>query len=144
MIISNRLNSWLNDSYKGDWIPTNYTIKIHMMNVEKQRKRRKNHLWTCSAAWLLAVDDEPVLPFSSPLSAGGDTPHLPSDSVGSITLTDPSVNPTANWFASWGCAATTTGDTAWLLRTSKINMVSTQGFQECRKRERDLSATYEM
>ena len=77
------------------------------------------YLWTWSGAWLLVVDDDPVLPFSIPLSTGGVTPHFPSDSEGSITLTAPSVNPTANWFGSCGCAATTSGYTAWLLQNSK-------------------------
>lgn len=58
--------------------------------------------------WLL-VDDDVVRLFSIPLSTGGDTPHFPSDSEGSITLTDPSVNPIANWLGSRGCAATTCG-----------------------------------
>lgn len=66
--------------------------------------------------WLLVVDDEAVLPFRIPLSIGGLIPHFPSDSVGSITLTDPSVDPMANWFGSNGCVATTSGYAAWLLQ----------------------------
>jgi len=69
--------------------------------------------------WLLVVDDDVVLPFSTPLSTGGLVPHFPSDSVGSITLTDPSVNPKANWFGSSGCVATTSGYTVWLLQKNK-------------------------
>lgn len=77
--------------------------------------------------WLLVVDDEAVLPFRIPLSIGGLTPHFPSDSVGSITLTDPSDNPMANWFGSNGCVATTSGYIAWLLHkfeTTKRNVIS--------------------
>lgn len=66
--------------------------------------------------WLLAADDDAVLPFSIPLSIGGLDPHFPSDSDGSITFTDPSVNPIAIWLGSCGCAPTTSGYTDWLLQ----------------------------
>lgn len=88
-----------------------YNRQVNTLQKEGETKFNKNQCWNP----LVAVDDEPALPFNNPLSAGGDTPHLLSDSVGSITLTDPSINPTANWFGSWGCAATTTGYTDWLL-----------------------------
>lgn len=78
------------------------------------------HLWSCSGAGLLAMEGEAVLPFCIPLSTGTATPHFPSDSDGSITLTDPSVIPTANWFGSCGCAVTTSGDRVWLLQSEKI------------------------
>lgn len=77
------------------------------------------HLWSCSEAGLLAMEGEAVLPFCIPLSTGTATPHFPSDSKGSITLTDPSVIPTANWFGSCGCAVTTSGDRVWLLQSEK-------------------------
>lgn len=51
---------------------------------------------------------------ADPFSAGGLTPHFPSDSSGSNTCTPPSVRPKANWFGSEGCAAITTGYTVVL------------------------------
>lgn len=74
---------------------------------------------------MLVVDDDAVLPFSNPLSIGGLEPHFPSDSVGSITFTDPSVNPTANWLGSNGFAATTSGCTDWLLHNSTTQIKKT-------------------
>lgn len=83
-------------------------------------KYNDSYRWAWSAVWLLVVDGDGALPFMIPLSIGGDDPHLPSDSLGSITLTDPSLNPTANWLGSSGWAAITRGYTAWLLQyTSK-------------------------
>lgn len=59
---------------------------------------KRYHRWSWSAAELLVVDDAVARTFctTTPLSAGIVTPHLPSDSKGSMTLTVPSVNPTAN------------------------------------------------
>lgn len=54
------------------------------------------YLWIWSAAGLLVADDVDVLPLGTPFSVGGVVPHFPSDSKGSITLTDPSESPTAN------------------------------------------------
>lgn len=48
---------------------------------------------------------------ADPFSDGGGTPHLPSDSSGSKTWTEPSDRPNANWFDSCGCAAITSGCT---------------------------------
>lgn len=66
------------------------------------------YLWACSdappAAVLLAA-----APLDDPFSAGGGIPHLPSDSSGSNTWTPPSDSPNANWFASCGWAAITSG-----------------------------------
>lgn len=87
------------------------------------------------------MDDDACLP----LSAGGVTPHFPSDSEGSMTLTDPSVKPTANWLWSCGCAATTNGYTAGLLHGSRsegqaYNKQNTdkclqlQGTKECKQK----------
>lgn len=56
------------------------------------------HLCNCSGVWLLVVDGEVLMMASE----GGTIPHLRSASVGSITLTDPSFKPTANWFGSCG------------------------------------------
>ncbi|RRT67853.1 hypothetical protein B296_00038854, partial [Ensete ventricosum] len=51
---------------------------------------------------------------ADPFSAGGLTPHFPSDSSGSNTCTPPSVRPKANWFGSDGCGAITAGYTVVL------------------------------
>lgn len=71
-----------------------------------------NHLWSCSEFELLVIEGEVVL-----LSADAETPHLPFGSMGSMTLIDPSDIPTANWFGSCGCAATTKGYILWLQKT---------------------------
>ena len=56
---------------------------------------------------------------ADPFSTGGGTPHFPSDSSGSNTLTSPSDSPTANWFGSCGCAAITNGYTGELHQHGK-------------------------
>jgi len=61
-----------------------------------------SYLCAWSGVRLLVIDVDAALPFNIPLSIGGLVPHLPSDSLGSITFTDPSVNPTANWLGSSG------------------------------------------
>jgi hypothetical protein len=75
-----------------------------------------NLIFVPDQGWLLAADDDAVLPFSIPLSIGGVDPHFPSDSDGSITITDPSVSPIAIWLGSCGCAPTTSGCAGWLLQ----------------------------
>lgn len=84
-------------------------IYTHTQTQDSLRKRvcigttrGSCHLCICSGVRLLVVEDDAVLPLNSPLSSGGAAPHFPSDSVGSRTLTDPSVKPMANWFGSWG------------------------------------------
>ena len=57
--------------------------------------------------------------FGDPFSTGGGTPHFPSDSSGSNTLTPPSVSPMANWFGSCGFAAITSGYTEELHQHGK-------------------------
>lgn len=57
-----------------------------------------------------------------PFSAGGESPHLPSDSKGSNTWTPPSVRPIANWFGLLGCAAITSGYTFALQKIGIYSM----------------------
>jgi hypothetical protein len=59
---------------------------------------------------------------ADPFSTGGGFPHFLSDSKGSNTKTPPSVSPRANWLASEGCAATTTG---WTLGLQEKNIKAT-------------------
>lgn len=72
------------------------------------------HLWGWSEA---EAPTEGVIGalLAEPFSTGGGRPHLPSDSRGSITWTEPSDRPNANWFDSCGCAAITSGWTLELL-----------------------------
>lgn len=102
---------------KGNWEPKIYTLIKIQHTVPS--KWKESHLCSWSGVWLLVIDEDPVLPLRIPLSTGGAVPHLPSASVGSITLTEPSVSPTANWLASCGWAATTSGYTAWLLQIAR-------------------------
>jgi hypothetical protein len=75
--------------------------------------------WGWSKATAGGAVVEGTLP-DAPFSAGGGTPHLPSDSRGSKTWTLPSVRPMANWLGSWGCAAIARGYTVELQKMNEV------------------------
>lgn len=70
------------------------------------------HPRTCSAEWLLMADDD------ASSSIGEVEPQPPPDSAGSMTLTEPSAKPTANWFCTCGFAAMTSGYRSSVLQYS--------------------------
>lgn len=70
------------------------------------------HPRICSAEWLLMVDDD------ASSSIGEAEPQPPPSSAGSMTLTEPSAKPTANWFCTCGFAAMTSGYRSSVLQYS--------------------------
>lgn len=113
---------WITSSEKR-WCPETDWTYLQREWASMQKKRESLWTWDHLCCWSdPAAPTEGVvgtLP-AEPFSMGGGTPHFPSDSRGSNTWTPPSDSPTANWFASCGCAAMTSG---WTLELLHIEII---------------------
>ena len=104
-------------------LPSFLHITYKFLQLIYMSKRRcwcvHSMFWGWSKATAGGAVVEGMLP-DAPFSAGGGTPHLPSDSRGSKTWTLPSVRPMANWLGSWGCAAIARGYTVELQKMNEV------------------------